>query len=62
MHSNLIMPWSTKQEDEHSIALAELVHTLTREIARASTEIQRSQPSQITLRASAPAKPSSIPA
>jgi hypothetical protein len=33
MHGHLTVPWSTKEEDEHIISLAELVHTLTREIA-----------------------------
>ncbi|UWZ85254.1 hypothetical protein [Occallatibacter riparius] len=33
MHGNLVVPWSSQQEDETIIALAELVHTLTREIA-----------------------------
>ena len=33
MHGNLVMPWSNHEEDENIIALAELVHTLTREIA-----------------------------
>jgi hypothetical protein len=33
MHGNLVMPWSSQEEDENIIALAELVHTLTREIA-----------------------------
>jgi hypothetical protein len=36
MHGNLVMPWSSKEEDENIIALAELVHTLTREIAKVS--------------------------
>ena len=33
MHGNLVVPWSSQEEDETIIALAELVHTLTREIA-----------------------------
>lgn len=33
MHGNLVMPWSSQEEDENIIALAEVVHTLTREIA-----------------------------
>ena len=36
MHGNLVMPWSTQEEDENIVALAELVHTLTREIAGVS--------------------------
>lgn len=39
MHGNLVFPWSTQEEDEKVIALAEMVHSLTREIAgvRSST-------------------------
>jgi hypothetical protein len=33
MHGNLVMPWSSEEEDENIITLAELIHTLTREIA-----------------------------
>jgi len=33
MHGNLVMPWSTQEDDENIIALGELVHALTREIA-----------------------------
>ena len=36
MHGNLVMPWSSQEEDENIIALAELVHTLTRKIAGVS--------------------------
>lgn len=36
MHGNLIMPWSSQEEDENIIALVELVHTLAREIAGVS--------------------------
>lgn len=37
MHGNLVLPWSTQEEDERVIALAEIVHSLTREIAGASS-------------------------
>jgi hypothetical protein len=33
MHGNLVAPWSSKEEDEQIIALAELVHVLTRIMA-----------------------------
>ena len=36
MHGNLINPWSTEEEDQQIIALAELVHTLTRKLAGVS--------------------------
>jgi hypothetical protein len=36
MHGNLVTPWSSQEEDENIIALAELVHSLTREIAGVS--------------------------
>ena len=36
MHGNLVSPWATKEEDEHIIALAELVHRLTRELIGAN--------------------------
>lgn len=36
MHGNLVMPWSSQEEDENIVALAELVHALTREIAGVS--------------------------
>lgn len=32
MHGNLVLPWSTQEEDERVIALAEMVQNLTREI------------------------------
>jgi hypothetical protein len=37
MHGNLVLPWSTQEEDERVIALAEMVHCLTREIAGVSS-------------------------
>jgi hypothetical protein len=41
MHGNLVMPWSNQEEDENIIALTELVHTLTREIAGATRDSNR---------------------
>jgi hypothetical protein len=37
MHGNLVLPWSTQEEDERVIALAEMVHILTREITGVSS-------------------------
>lgn len=42
MHGNLVLPWSTEEEDGQVVALAELVHNLTREIA--GVRIQESAP------------------
>ena len=33
MHGNLVSPWSTREEEEHVIALAQMVHSLTRKVA-----------------------------
>jgi hypothetical protein len=41
MHGNLVLPWSTADEDAQVIALAELVHDLTRELAGVSIRQQR---------------------
>lgn len=32
MHGNLVSPWATKEEDQQIVALADLVHRLTREL------------------------------
>jgi hypothetical protein len=38
MHGNLVSPWGTKEEDEHIIALGDLVHRLTRELIGANIQ------------------------
>jgi len=37
MHGNLVTPWATKENDDRVVALAELVHRLTRELVRRSS-------------------------
>jgi hypothetical protein len=40
MHGNLVLPWSTQEEDERVIVLAEMVHILTREITGVSSSTE----------------------